>query len=418
VAEGLFPLADLAARPAAFRSPRCGACGLHLNCKSPKMPVAGEGKRKILVVGEAPGRNEDEQNLPFVGRAGHRLRRTLERFGCDLFRDCWVTNALRCRPGGDNKIEDARAVDYCRPYAVRAVEELKPEVVILLGETAVRSVVGHLWRERPGPVGRWVGWKIPCRRWNCWVCPTYHPSMIDRKETAGDADLPLAENYFASHLRAALKLAGRPWRTIPDYAARVDAVVDPDDAARIIALTHDAAAGRGGAVMAFDFETTTLKPDGPGAEIVCCAVCFSGIGATAFPWHPPAVGVVRELLRDPTIKKIGANLKFEDRWCRRKLGTGVRGWAWDTILAAHALDARGGGTTSVKFQAFVRLGLEDYSAGVAPYLKAGGGGNARNRVKEVPLPQLLRYCGTDALAEYELAQAQMKEMGVDPCSNG
>src|SRR4051812_20143993 len=119
-----------AAEPAAARQrsslvPLCGVCGLLKGCRSPRMPVSGEGRKGILIVGEAPGMNEDERGIQFCGKTGKLLERTLAKFDVDMRRDCWLTNSLACRPPR-NKIDDARKIDYCRPLVVRAVNELRP----------------------------------------------------------------------------------------------------------------------------------------------------------------------------------------------------------------------------------------------------------------------------------------------------
>ena len=107
-------------------------------------------------------------------------------------------------------------------------------------------------------------------------------------------------------------------------------------------------------------------------------------------------------------RKIGANIKFEDRWVRRMFGRPVRRWVWDTMQAAHVLDNRPG-ITSLKFQAFVRLGQGDYDSVVSPFLKADGG-NQRNRIREADLDKLLLYNGMDAVCTWEVAKQQRKEM--------
>ena len=77
---------------------KCLECGLFKTCKSPKMPVTGEGRKKCLIIAEAPGEEEDFQNTQLVGRAGSLLRGRLEERGLDLDLDFWKTNALACRP--------------------------------------------------------------------------------------------------------------------------------------------------------------------------------------------------------------------------------------------------------------------------------------------------------------------------------
>ena len=80
--DGFFNLSTLPDTKAIIPLlPRCGACGLFRGCRSPKMPWSGEGRRKVLLIGEAPGRNEDEQGTQFIGESGQLLERSLKKFG-------------------------------------------------------------------------------------------------------------------------------------------------------------------------------------------------------------------------------------------------------------------------------------------------------------------------------------------------
>lgn len=398
---GFLPKLTMASPTAALtKTPRCGACGLFKDCKSPKMPVAGEGRKGILVVGEAPGEVEDDQGRPFVGPSGRLLQEALHRHDVNLFRDCWVTNAARCRPPKNELPE--KVIDHCRPYVVRAIEELKPFTVILLGGTAVQSVLGALGRDDASEgIRKWVGWQIPCQRWNCWIVPTYHPSHILRfQEGFRGTDRVTADN-FHRHLGAACGKRKRPWKEVPDYRSEVTVMLNAQEAASAIQTDH-----RLSDSIAFDFETSSLKPDGDG-QIVCCSVS-SGVLTYAFPWHGEVIPAMKALLADPRVKKRGWNVKFEHRWVLAKLGVHVRGWEWDGMTTAHALESRKG-VTGLKFQAFVRLGVQDYSSHIEPYLE-GEGGYSRNRVKEVDLRQLLLYCGMDSLLEYKICHLQMRDI--------
>jgi uracil-DNA glycosylase len=81
----------------------CGACGLHKTCNTPWMKVSGEGKRKILIVAEAPGQNEDDKGQALVGAAGLELAQILWGVSVNMRKDCWMTNALICRPPNNRK---------------------------------------------------------------------------------------------------------------------------------------------------------------------------------------------------------------------------------------------------------------------------------------------------------------------------
>ena len=381
--------------------PQCGSCGLWKGCLSPKMPVAGQGQRKILIISEAPGKDEDLQNRPLVGRTGQRFQRTIADYGIDLFRDCWVTNSIICRPK-DNKYPD-KATDYCRPNVIRVVQELKPETIILLGAKAVKSLIGWLWKEDTGQFQRWTGWRIPVQRINCWVCPTYHPSYIERAEDDQDKNYELLERFWRQHLKAAFSKQGRPWKTVPDWEASVRVVLDDTEAADMIREMC-----KSSVPVAFDYESTSLKPDSKDADIVSCSLS-DGTTTFAFPWYGNAVKAMREFLRSG-VPKVMSNAKFECRWTMKKLKMSVRNVCWDTMLAAHVMDNRPG-LTSIKFQAFVRLGVDSWDSHITPYFKSDNS-NSRNRIKEISLPNLLRYNGLDSLYEWKVARIQMKKMGM------
>lgn len=402
--DGFFTASEaMRVRPAASVFPRCDHCGLYKSCKSPKMPVDGGGRRGVLICSDYPGRDEDRDGRPMVGGAGRLTAAVCRDLGVDMRADCWLTNAARCHGAHDHKT----ATDDCRPNLLNAIKELKPSVVVLAGGQAVKSLLGFLWKADAGPAGRWAGWRIPARPFNCWVCPTFNPAHL----LHDDRD-PVPGMMFRKHLDQAFALAGtRPWPAgPPDTERDVEVVADPDAAAARLAR-HTA-----GAVV-FDFETNMIKPDHRDAEVVCCSVCWEGQETIAFPWHGAAKPALKNLLEDPAVAKIGYNIKFEDRWCRDKLGIGVRGWAWDGMLAAHCLDPRKG-VTGLKFQAFARLGEPDYNFHVESFLQSRDkGGYEPNRVREIAPRLLMRYCGMDAILEYRVAQLQMAEMGLaDPPS--
>jgi uracil-DNA glycosylase family 4 len=363
------------------------------------MPYTGEGRRKILIIGEAPGETEDAENTQLVGRAGQHLRGYLTARGVDLDWDCWKTNALICRPP-DNREPTDEEIGHCLPNLTRCIRETQPEVIIPMGGAAVTALLGHIWREEVGPVGRWVGWRIPAQAYNAWVCPTWHPSYLLRAKD------PLADLWFGRHLDAALACPGRPWPGgPPDYRKQIQIIPDPAMAAEIIHGMCE----RGGR-FAFDYETNMLKPDGPDARIVSCSICWEGRRTIAYPWHGPAIAATQKFLRTPH-KKIASNLKFEERWTRRVFGHGVRGWWWDTMLAAHTYDPRKG-ITSIKFQSLIYFGVPVWNAHIEPFLKTKGTREANQVLREIDLNDLLLYNGLDSLLEYMVAMRQMEEGGI------
>lgn len=401
-ARGFFAGSQVTQAAPTRSLPQCGACGLLQVCDSPKMPTAGKGARSVLFVGEAPGATEDERGRPFVGKAGQRLRKVLRSVKFDLDEDGWATNALICRPP-KNRTPTSAEVVYCRPNLTRTIKDLKPNVIVPLGGAAVSAVLGPVWGEDTGGVGRWAGWRIPSQDLNAWVCPTWHPSYILREDDG------VLDAQFKRHLREATSLEGPPWPDgVPRWAADVRRTTNAAQAARWLRGVAGAATG----AVAWDYETNMLKPDGPDARIVSCAVAWGRTTPErcfAFPWHGEAREAMGELIRSP-VPKIASNLKFEDRWTRAYFGHRVRAWAWDTMLAAHVADNRPG-ITSVKFQAFVRLGVPVWNEKIEPFLKTRGDATMNEILREIKIDDLLLYNGLDASLEFRVAVDQARELG-------
>lgn len=117
----------------------CTKCGL---CKTRTNAVPGKGPldAKIVFVGEAPGRSEDERGEPFVGSAGRKLNEALEKSG--LSRDSvYITNVVKCRPP-NNRVPTDEERGSCIDYLRAEIDIINPRVVCVLGNTASNSVLG------------------------------------------------------------------------------------------------------------------------------------------------------------------------------------------------------------------------------------------------------------------------------------
>ncbi|OZI39199.1 uracil-DNA glycosylase [Bordetella genomosp. 1] len=118
----------------------CTACGL---CEGRKHAVFGTGARQArwLVVGEAPGEQEDRQGLPFVGRSGQLLDAMLASIGMSREQDVFIANVIKCRPPG-NRNPKPEEVAACSPYLMRQIALLKPERILVLGRFAAQTLLG------------------------------------------------------------------------------------------------------------------------------------------------------------------------------------------------------------------------------------------------------------------------------------
>jgi DNA polymerase len=100
----------------------------------------GDPHAELVFIGEGPGADEDEQGLPFVGRAGQLLNRMIQFMGMKRA-DVYICNIVKCRPPG-NRTPEPDEVDACSPFLFRQLEAIKPRLVCCLGAPAVRTVLG------------------------------------------------------------------------------------------------------------------------------------------------------------------------------------------------------------------------------------------------------------------------------------
>ena len=117
----------------------CPLCKL---ARTRKNAVPGEGQisAKIMFIGEAPGRSEDEKGKPFVGAAGRILDDLLKKVGIERSQ-VFITNIVKCRPP-NNRVPEEDELIACRPYLDRQIALIKPKVICILGRTAYSSILG------------------------------------------------------------------------------------------------------------------------------------------------------------------------------------------------------------------------------------------------------------------------------------
>jgi DNA polymerase len=151
---------------------RCTACKLH---ETRTQGVLGVGDRHAdwLIIGEAPGAEEDAQGEPFVGQAGKLLDAMLAAINLQRGNNVYITNVLKSRPP-DNRDPKPDEIAACRPYLLAQIELIQPKLILALGRVAAQSLldtderVGHL----RGRVHQFQG--VP-------LVVTYHPAYLLRK---------------------------------------------------------------------------------------------------------------------------------------------------------------------------------------------------------------------------------------------
>ena len=138
----------------------------------------GSPSAKIMIVGEAPGKEEAETGKPFVGRAGKKLRSILKDF-VDLKKDVFITNTVLCRPP-DNRNPEISEQDACFPHLEAMFFTIKPRLVMTVGRVSSDWLLRVIHKEYNIYEMKEVTWG---GHWFLWL-PLYHPSYLLRKPTA------------------------------------------------------------------------------------------------------------------------------------------------------------------------------------------------------------------------------------------
>lgn len=149
----------------------CSSCGLYATRTQVVFGCGKEEAPTIAFVGEGPGANEDQQGVPFVGRAGKLLDDMLAAMGLKR-EDVYITNAVLCRPP-KNRTPVSSEIDACKTLLYRQLRAVRPRMIVTLGRSAVEAVLGTK-KQMNAMRGKWYDWEgIPVR------C-TFHPAYLLR----------------------------------------------------------------------------------------------------------------------------------------------------------------------------------------------------------------------------------------------
>ena len=154
----------------------CTRCALH---KTRTQTVFGVGRRdaRLLVIGEAPGADEDRMGEPFVGRAGQLLNAMLRAIGLARS-EVYIANILKCRPPNNRDPQPDEAAS-CTPYLSQQIALVQPRVLMAVGRIAAQWLL-----QTDNPIGRLRGRVVPYGERNTPLVVTYHPAYLLRSPLA------------------------------------------------------------------------------------------------------------------------------------------------------------------------------------------------------------------------------------------
>ncbi len=152
--------------------------GLSLKATATNLVFAdGNPEADLMLIGEAPGGEEDRRGVPFVGAAGQLLDRMLAAIGHDRT-NSYITNIVNWRPPGNRKPSPAEML-LCQPFIERHIALMKPKLILLLGDTAAKTLTGRsegITRLR----GKWCEWTDSATGATIPMLPTFHPAFLLR----------------------------------------------------------------------------------------------------------------------------------------------------------------------------------------------------------------------------------------------
>ena len=371
----------------------CGVCDF---CAPKKVTAKGNTEATIMIVGEAPGAIESEHGIPFVGPAGKLLDHLLDTVGLTA-EDVWVTNSLMCRPPA-NRQPTVEEIAACNGRLRHEISTIKPKVIVPMGNTAVRAVLGD--EEGITKIQGWATWR---EDYQAFVIPTFHPASLLYK--GGD------QNYLdvVSTLRRAIRMREFKPGKMPVPTTDWITASTSAQALEILDVMRDKSIS----VCALDIETTGLE--WWENDIICMQFCWEP-GRVAIFWHTAFddIAVSKSLcafMNSEAVEWVMWNGKFDkkfvDKFFRsRGLKSNVV-IGFDGMLAHHLLDERRG-VHSLKQNARDYLDAGSYADELEQYLPS-----KKTSFSEVPKPVLEKYAARDADYTLRLRAPLLIEMRQD-----
>lgn len=388
--EKALPKAHYIGKPAEVKIQTCSVCKSFKECASPKIPYIGEGRRRILVIGEPVNKPEEDSNNAQHGQNFSRLREAFKREGVDLLTDCWYTHSLRCYV--KNKKYPPSATSACYRMLMAEIKELNPEKIILCDPLAWEVLLYDRLHGRAADAAytSWCGEQIPDQGFRRWIFPIYSPAFIAKWDGK-------SYNPFALPWKQQISAAIQHNAPFPEI--KVD-----DKIKQCLTLPEAMAAidmAKEWKLFAFDYETTGIKPHRKGHRILYASISNGDI-SYAFPFfHNPEFRENWKSLLTNAARKMAHNANFERSWTRVCLGFEVTNLVHDPMILQHCHCNHK--PTGLKFLTYAKYGILGYDAEIDEYIKASKEeqakyrSNAINNMVSAPPSMVTRYNAMDSL---------------------
>ena len=361
----------------------CTYCTLYKDCQHPNIDPEGPLDAEVMIVGEAPGYQEDKLGRVFIGRSGDELNDGLEYAGL-VREEILITNTCRCFPNGKPKPLQVRRCT--EKYLFPLIDEVKPKIIVAVGAVPLKALTGLEGITKIQNV------PIYSDRFECQILPLVHPAHFLRHGGHGRKE-------FREGLQMVKKLLNSS-ESYYDYG-------DYHTIQNTKQLSKVAAKIKAAGILCFDLEALGLDWSDTENNWV------TAIGLATKPREvylqpnpgPEEWEILRPVLEDPNVKKIGQNIKFDAHFLRGRYGIKIGNWYADTMLMHFLLDERRA-THNLSDMVWEHI---PQMAGYDSSIKMLGGAH------KVPEGEtLLTYCGGDVdctFRLFEIFKAKLEDQG-------
>lgn len=391
----------------------CASCPLkEQDCFKNDVEFTGLGNKKILIL---------TGTMNIKQKSIERLAKELGRVDIDLNDDCLITSVIQSKNARhikkiskNGKTEEKEVVDSelylacCRQKVHSFIEKCHPVAILALGDRAMTSLVKHRsdFRGKFGIIDNWEGYCIPDQKFGSWIIPTWPINRLMELEDGKDGNGKVYLRHFRNSLKMLKEAVDSGYPEIRNDEARIETIINDDYAVKRINDCIEYAHNNPDHVVSFDYETTGLKPFLPAHKLICVSMAWDNV-SIAFELNDKTIPAFKKFITDKKCMKTAHNIQFEELWTRVKLGTRVAHWKQDTQLDAHIIDNRTG-NAGLKFQTYANFGVAGYDNEVDKYLEADYP-NDLNKIHELPIKTVLKYCALDSLYGLMLAKKQDEE---------
>ena len=315
----------------------------------------------------------------------------------------------------------------CSSWLDNEIRSFNPSVIVPIGFKATGAVLHCAFPQYVGKGvsgGNYIGFQIPCGKYNAWICPVFSSrdnedvgllQQTHRGEMPTPAQ-PFVYLYINQHMERVLELVDKrpfshagfdPTPSLGDF----EIVMSPNALSEIFDKWCSEAE-----YAAFDYECNCLNPESVGARVLTASVAFGDengniLKTIAFSFTDKNYDDVwRKFLRSD-IRKIGGNIKFEERWGLVYFNQPTNNWYWDVCVAGHIQDATPG-NAGVKHLCFVHFGVGGYDKDVEPFLKTRHLYGLNELEKKLKRDALLTYNAIDSIMTLKLMYKQKEELEI------